>query len=109
MENLWGIIIATVLSSATFSFLFYILNYRICGIFEPIQRDLEKLSNTSRRILSFAGYVLVILITAFLKVSLGISSLICGLILGFLGTIIDTCFRNNIIEIITKKNNEQYY
>lgn len=79
--------------------------YKICGVFEPMQRDLGNLSNTNRRILSFAGYVLVILITAFLKVSLGISSIICGLILGFLGSIIDTCFRNNIIEIITNKTN----
>ncbi len=108
MEGLWIMIIATVLSSATFSFLFYILNYRICGVFEPMQRDLGSLSNVNRRILSFAGYVLVILITAFLKVSLGVSSIICGLILGFLGSIIDTCFRNNIIEIITNKNNEQF-
>ncbi len=79
--------------------------YKICGVFEPMQRDLGNLSNTNRRILSFAGYALVILITAFLKVSLGISSIICGLILGFLGSIIDTCFRNNIIEIITNKTN----
>ena len=64
--------------------------YKICGVFEPMQRDLGNLSNTNRRILSFAGYALVILITAFLKVSLGISSIICGLILGFLGAIIDT-------------------
>ena len=82
--------------------------YKICGVFEPMQRDLGNLSNTNRRILSFAGYVLVILITAFLKVSLGVSSIICGLIFWSLGSIIDTCFRNNIIEIITKKNNEQY-
>lgn len=79
--------------------------YQICGVFEPMQRDLGNLSNTNRRILSFAGYVLVILITAFLKVSLGVSSIICGLIFGFLGSIIDTCFRNNIIEIITNKTN----
>ncbi len=61
MEYVWLMTIATVLSSATFSFLFYILNYMICGIFEPMQRDLGNLSNVNGRILSFTCYVLVIL------------------------------------------------
>lgn len=62
-------IIATLLSAAIFSFLFYILNNKICGIFKPIQRDLINLNKISS-----------------------------GLILGFLGAMQDTCFKNNIVE-----------
>lgn len=104
MDGLGKVIIATLLSSATFSSLFYILNHRIYAIFEPMQRDLDKLSNINRSILSFIGYILSILITVFLRVSPGVSSITCGLILGFLLALIDTCFRNNIVENIMKKN-----
>lgn len=62
-------IIATLLSAGIFSFLFYILNNKICGIFKPIQRDLINLNKISS-----------------------------GLILGFLGAMQDTCFKNNIVE-----------
>ena len=106
IEDLGASIIATLLSALIFSFLLHTLNSRRWGVFIPTQSDLGNLSNTNRRILSFAGYVLAILITTFLRVSLGISGVVSGLVLGFLGALIDTCFRDNIIENITKENKE---
>lgn len=100
-------VITTLLSSAISSFLLYILNTRIWGIFKPIQRDLSSLSNLTRRILNFAGFLLAIFITIFLRTSLNISVAESGLILGFFGSIVDTCFRNNIIEN-NLENTEQY-
>ncbi|MCR8746839.1 hypothetical protein [Romboutsia lituseburensis] len=100
-------VITTLLSSVISSLLLYILNTRIWGIFKPIQRDLSSLSNLTRRILSFAGFLLAIFITIFLRISLNISGAGSGLILGFLGSIVDTCFRNNIIEN-NLENNELY-
>ena len=106
IEGLGASIIATLLSALIFSFLLHTLNSRVWGVFIPMQRDLGNLSNTNRLILSFAGYVLAILITTFFRVSLGISGVVSGLVLGFLGALIDTCFRDNIIENITKENKE---
>ena len=92
------IIIATLLSSAIFSFLFHILNNKICGIFKPIQRDLINLGKWTRRILNISGFFLAILISVYFRIILNLSEVSTGLILGFLGAIIDTCFRNNIVE-----------
>lgn len=97
-------IIATILSRLIFNLLFYILNYKIYGAFESMQRDLEKLSNTNRNILNFAGHVLAISITVLLGIRLGISHVVAGLILGFLMAIIDICFGNSIIGNAPKKN-----
>ena len=91
-------IIATLLSVAIFSFLFYILNNKICGIFKPIQRDLINLNKGTRRVLNFAGITLAILISVYLRIVLNLSEISSGLILGFLGALQDTCFKNNIVE-----------
>lgn len=101
------IIIATLLSAGIFSFLFYILNNKIYGIFKPIQRDLISLNKWTRRALNFAGFILVILISVYLKIILNLSEIGTGLILGFLGAIQDTCFKNNIVENSVDAN-EQY-
>lgn len=98
MEGTGMLIIATLLSAAIFSLLFYLLNDRICGIFKPIQRDLGKLNKGTRRILNFAGFILAILISVYLRIILDLSAFSTGLILGFLGGIIDTCFSKNIVE-----------
>ena len=95
-------IVATILSAAISNFLLNILNDKVWGVFKPMQRDLCNLSNGTRRILNFAGILLAILITVFLSISLGISKLSSGLILGFLGSTVDICFRNNIVENTTK-------
>ena len=100
------LIISTFLSGVIFSFLLHILNNKIRGVFIPMQRDLDNLSNTNRRILNFAGYVLAILISIFLRVSLGIDGIVSGLILGFMMSIVDICFRDNIIDNIMKPNKE---
>ncbi|WP_042274554.1 hypothetical protein [Faecalimicrobium dakarense] len=104
MEGVWGMIIATILSRLIFSFLFYILNYKTCGVFESMQRDLGKLSNINRRILNFAGHALAISITVLLGIRLGISRVVAGLILGFLSALIDICFGDSIIGNVTNKN-----
>lgn len=106
MEGLGVSIIATVLSGIVFSFLLHILNHKIWGVFVPMQRDLGNLSNINRCILNFACYVLAILISIFLRVSLGIDGVVSGLILGFMMSIVDTCFRDNIIDNIMKQNKE---
>ncbi len=106
MENLGVSIIATLLSGVIFSFLLHILNDKILGIFVPMQRDLGKLSNINKRILNFALNVLAVLISVFLRVSLDIDAFLSGLILGFMISIVDTCFRNNIIDNITKQNKD---
>lgn len=100
-------IIATLLSAAVFSFIFYILNNRIGGIFKAIQKDLSNLNKGTRRILNFAGFILAILISVYLRIALNLSDISGGLILGFLGAILDTCFRNNIVEN-TIGNNKQF-
>nr|WP_317331963.1 hypothetical protein [uncultured Romboutsia sp.] len=104
MEGLWVSIIATLLSGIFFSFLLHILNHKIWGVFVPMQRDLGNLSNTNRRILNFACYLLSILISVFLRISLGIDGVLSSLILGFMISIVDICFRDNIIYNITKQN-----
>lgn len=105
-DKIWKAIIATLLSGVVFSFLLHILNNKIWGVFVPMQRDLGNLSNTNRRILNFACYILAVLISVFLRVSLDIDGVVSGLILGFMMSIVDTCFRDNIIDNITKQNKE---
>ncbi|MEG1410164.1 MAG: hypothetical protein RSD36_10025 [Terrisporobacter sp.] len=97
-------IIATLLSAAISSLLLYILNNKICGIFKEIQRDLRNLSNKTRRILRFSGFILAISLSVFLSIRLDISDVKCGIILGFLISIVDTCFENNVIENIIESN-----
>ena len=103
-EGVWGMIVSTILSRLIFNFLFYILNYKIYGVFESMQRDLEKLSNINRSILNFVGHALAISITVLLSIRLGISNAVAGLILGFLMALIDICFGNSIIGNVPKKN-----
>ena len=80
------------------------INNNMWSIFNEIRKDLGKLSNKTRRILSFLGFLLAILITVLLNVMLNITSFVQGLILGFLLSINDTCFKENDMEF----NNEQY-
>lgn len=105
MDGVWGMIISTILSRLIFNLLFYILNYKIYGAFESMQRDLDKLSNINRNILNFAGHALAISITVLLSIRLGISNDVAGLILGFLMATIDICFWNSIIGQVPKKMN----
>lgn len=101
-------VIVTILSGVFFSFLLHNLNDNICKIFMPIQRDLGNLSIANRRILNFLGYVLSILISVLLRVIFNNSSVVWCVILGFLMALVDTCFGDNIIDNITKKNKEEY-
>lgn len=55
MEGVWVMTIGTIFSKLIFSFLFHILNYKICGVLESMQSDLGKLSNTNRCIIYFTG------------------------------------------------------
>ena len=105
MDGVWGMIISTILSRLIFNLLFYILNYKIYGAFESMQRDLDKLSNINRNILNFAGHALAISITVLLSIRLGISNDVAGLILGFLMATIDICFGPSIIGQVPKKMN----
>lgn len=101
------VIMATLLSGAIFSFLFYILNEKICGIFKQIQRDLINLNKGTRHALNFAGFILAILISIYLTIMLNLSEISTGLILGFLNAIKDTCLKNNVVENIIDVD-EQY-
>ena len=92
------VIIVTFLSGLIFSFLFYILNDKICGIFKPIQRDLININKVTRHVLNFTGFILAILISVYLTIMLNLSEISTGLILGFLNAIKDTCLKNNIVE-----------
>ena len=74
VNGVWGMIISTILSRLIFNFLFYILNYKVFGAFESMQRDLDKLSNINRNILNLAGHALAISITVLLSIRLGISN-----------------------------------
>ena len=69
---------------------------------------LYKLSNTSRKILNFLGYILVILISVFLRVTFDISGVVWGVILGFLIALVDTCLGQNIIDNNCKKSKEEF-
>lgn len=63
-----------------------------------IQRDLDKLSNKSIRILNFLGYILAISISVFLRLTFNISDITEGIILGFLMALVDNCLGLNIID-----------
>ncbi len=105
MAGLVKSIIVTFLSGIFFSFLLHILNQKIYAIFDSIQRDLNKLCNINRRILNFICYLSAILISVLFRIILNFNDVIQAFILGFLLAIIDTCFRNNIIEnSINNKN-----
>lgn len=104
MEGLVSIIIGIMLSRLICSYLLNILNNNMWSVFNEIRKDLYKLSNKTRYILSFLGFLLVILITVLLNVMINISSFGQGLILGFLLSVKDTCFKENNL----RTNNEQY-
>ena len=70
------------------------------SVFNEIRKDLNKLTNKTRSILNFFGFVLMILITVFFNVVLDISSLESGLVLGFLLSLKDICFKSNVVENI---------
>ena len=98
MENLTISIVVATLSGLIFSFLLHIINQNICGIFVSIQRDLDKLSNRSIRILNFLGYILAIVISVLLRVIFNLSGVKWGIILGFLMALVDNCLGINIID-----------
>ena|SRR5699024_3973122 len=104
MNGLVSTIIGVMLSGLICSYLLNFFNNNMWSIFNEIRKDLSKLSNKTRRILSFLGFLLAILITVLLNVMLNISSFVEGLILGFLLSVKDTCFKDNDMEI----NNEHY-
>lgn len=104
MEGLWGMVLGTILSRQIFIFLFHILNSKIYSIFDPIQRDLAKLSCVNRGILYFVGHILAISITVLLGIRLGFIHIVAGLILGFLTALIDICFEESIIVSVHKNN-----
>ena len=99
MNGLAPMIIGVMISRLIGSLLLNTLNNRY-SIFNSIQTDLGKLTNKTRYILSFSGFVLMILITIYLNVVLDISSLESGLVLGFLLSLKDTCFKSNVVENI---------
>ena len=98
MDGVVSTIIGTALSSLICSFLLNILNNNMWSVFNEIRKDLNKLTNKTRSILSFSGFLLMILITAFLNRVLYISSFESGLVLGFLLSLKDTCFKSNVVE-----------
>ena len=99
MNGLVPMIIGVMISSLIGSLLLNTLN-NMYSIFNSIQKDLGKLTNKTRYILRFSGFVLMILITVFLNVVLDISSLESGLVLGFLLSLKDICFKSNVVENI---------
>lgn len=103
MENLTISIVVAILSGLIFSFLLNILNQNMCSIFVCMHRDLDKLSNKSIRILNFLGYILVILISVFLRLIFNISGVVWGVILGFLMALVDNFLGQNIIDNNCKK------
>ncbi len=98
MNGLVSTIIGVALSNIICSFILNILNNNMWSIFNIIRKDLNKLTNETRRTLSFLGFVLVILITVVLKIVLNISSFEEGLVLGFLLSVKETCFKGTIVE-----------
>ena len=88
--------------NAVIAFIMYfaisILNNNMWSVFNVIRKDLNKLTNKTRGILSFLGFILAILITVVLKIVLNINSFENGLVLGFLLAIKDTCFKYDIVE-----------
>ena len=50
--------------------------------------------------MKYLVFILIILITVFLNVVLDISSLESGLVLGFLLSLKDICFKSNVVENI---------
>lgn len=104
MNGLVSTIIGVMLSGLICSYVLNFLNNNIWSIFNEIRKDLGKLSNKTRRILSFLGFLLAILITVLLNIMLNISSFVEGLMLGFLLSVKDACFKENDMKI----NNEQY-
>lgn len=106
MDGVWRIITGSILSGLICSFLLNVLNNKIWGIFKPIQKDLGKLTNKTRRILSFSGFLLTASITVLLSIRLNINYFEAGLILGFFNSIKDLCFKENIVENIMKTSKE---
>ena len=104
MDRVVSTIIGIMLSGLTCNFLLNTLNNNMWSVFNEIRKDLGKLSNQTRRILSFLGFILAILTTISLNIILNISSFEEGLILGFLLSVKDTCFKENNMKI----NKEQY-
>ena len=98
MNGVVSTILGVILSSLCFSFLLNLLNNKMWSIFNVIRKDLDKLTNQTRRILNFSSFLLTTLITVLFTFVLDISSFEQGLILGFLLAIKDTCFKTNLFE-----------
>ena len=74
MDGVVSTIIGVALSNLICSFLLNILNNNMWSVFNVIRKDLNKLTNKTRGILSFLGFILAILITVVLKIVLNINS-----------------------------------
>lgn len=98
MDGVVLTIIGVSLSHLICSFLLNILNNNMWSVFNEVRKDLNKLTNKTRSILSFLGFILVILITVVLNIVLNINSFENGLVLGFLLAIKDVCFKRDIVE-----------
>lgn len=105
MNDLWIMVISTILSRGIFSFLFYIFNYKVCGIFNSLQSDLAKLSRTNRRILNLTGHFLSIVVAVLIGVRLDFDRVVVGLMLGFLSALVDICFGDTIIDGLKNEKN----
>ena len=66
MDGVVSTIIGTALSSLICSFLLNILNNNMWSVFNIIRKDLNQLTNITRSILNFSGFILMILIKQFL-------------------------------------------
>lgn len=93
MEGLMSTIIGTMLSYSVCTYLLNILNNNMCSVFNEIRKDLDKLSNKTRYILNFLGFFLVISISVLLNYILNINYFGQGLIIGFLLSVKDICFK----------------
>ena len=98
MDGVVSTIIGIALSHLICSFLLNILNNNMWSVFNVIRKDLNKLTNKTRGILSFLGFILAILITVVLNIVLNINSFEEGLVLVFLLVIKDTYFKYDIVE-----------
>ena len=98
MNGVGSTILGILLSGLICDFLLNVLNNNMWSIFNVIRKDLDKLTKTTIRILSFSGFLLMVLITVLLSIVLDISSFEQGLILGSLLAIKNACFKTNIFE-----------
>lgn len=100
-------IVFMLISAIFFNLLFYILNKSPLKVFKYVQNNLKKSKLLKKQYNKRILYILIILGISFLAEKLNLSSVLFGIILGFLFALIDICFEDNIIEDFTRKQKEK--